>query len=153
MAAPSQLMYMVNNDKVWTRSQVCWVCVFSPLHDHLQLVHLVLFPPPTAEEDEDGMITHIEPDILECMVKWALGMCCSVIVVQSWPTLCDSMDSRPPVFSVLGDSPGKNTGVGNHPFSKASSWPRDWTRVSCTTGRLFTVWATRETPKLFAKIT
>ena len=24
-------------------------------------------------DDHDGVITHIEPDILECEVKWALG--------------------------------------------------------------------------------
>ena len=24
-------------------------------------------------EDHDGVITHLEPDILECEVKWALG--------------------------------------------------------------------------------
>ena len=30
------------------------------------------------------------------------------------------------------------------PFSRRSSWPRDWTRVSCIAGRLFTVWAARE---------
>ena len=24
-------------------------------------------------DDQDGMITHLEPDILECKVKWALG--------------------------------------------------------------------------------
>ena len=29
-------------------------------------------------------------------------------------------------------------------FSMESSWPRDWTQVSSTTGRLFTDWATRE---------
>ena len=29
-------------------------------------------------------------------------------------------------------------------FSRASSQPRDQTRVSCTAGRLFTYWATRE---------
>ena len=28
-----------------------------------------------------------------------------------------------------------------------SSWPRDWTQVSCTAGRFFTNWATREFPK------
>ena len=60
------------------------------------------------------MITHLEPDILECKVKWALGMCCAVIVIQPWPTLCYPMDCNPPVFSVLGDSPGKNIGVGCH---------------------------------------
>ena len=33
-----------------------------------------------------------------------------------------------------------------HPFSSESYWPRNWTRVSCLTGRLFTSWATRESP-------
>ena len=29
-------------------------------------------------------------------------------------------------------------------FFRGSSWPRNWTRVSCITGRFFTNWATRE---------
>ena len=29
-------------------------------------------------------------------------------------------------------------------FSRGSSWPRDWTQVSCIAGRLFTIWATKE---------
>ena len=40
------------------------------------------------------------------------------------------------------DSTGKNTGV--IPFSRGSFWPRDWTQVSCTAGRFFTIWATRK---------
>ena len=36
------------------------------------------------------------------------------LVTQSYKTLCDPMDCSPPVFSVRGDSPGKNTGVGCH---------------------------------------
>ena len=32
-------------------------------------------------------------------------------------------------------------------FLRRSSWPRHWTRVSCTLGRFFTDWATREAPK------
>ena len=30
------------------------------------------------------------------------------------------------------------------PFSSGSSWPRNWTRVSCIAGRFFTSWAIRE---------
>ena len=30
------------------------------------------------------------------------------------------------------------------PFSRGSSRPRDWTQVSCTVGRFFTIWATRK---------
>ena len=28
-------------------------------------------------------------------------------------------------------------------FSRVSSWPREWTQVSCIAGRFFTVWATK----------
>ena len=28
---------------------------------------------PHDPDNQDGVITHIEPDILECEVKWALG--------------------------------------------------------------------------------
>ena len=31
-----------------------------------------------------------------------------------------------------------------YPFSKGSSWPGNWTRVSCIAGKFFTSWATRE---------
>ena len=30
------------------------------------------------------------------------------------------------------------------PFSRGSSWTRDWTQVSCIAGRFFTIWAIRE---------
>ena len=36
-------------------------------------------------------------------------------------------------------------------FSRGSSQPRNWTQVSCITGRLFTVWATREA-RFFIKL-
>ena len=31
-------------------------------------------------DNHDGVITHLEPDILECRVKWALG---SITITQS----------------------------------------------------------------------
>ena len=34
--------------------------------------------------------------------------------LQSCPTLCDPIDGSPPGSAVLGDSPGKSTGVGCH---------------------------------------
>ena len=36
-------------------------------------------------------------------------------------------------------------------FSKGSSWPRDWTYVSCIAGRFFIIWATREVPISFPR--
>ena len=52
----------------------------------------------------------------------------------------DPMDCR---LLCPWDSPGKNTGVGWHSL-QGSSQPRDQTRVSCITGRFFTIWAIRE---------
>ena len=68
------------------------------------------------------------------------------LVAQSCPTLCDPMDCSPPVSSVNGDSPGKNTGVGCHAVSRGSFQPRDQTQVSHTAGEFFTVWVTRDAP-------
>ena len=42
-----------------------------------------------------------------CILPVCLG-------AQSCPTLCNPRDCSPPGSSVLGDSPGKNTGVGCH---------------------------------------
>ena len=42
----------------------------------------------------------------------ASSFLCVCLVAQLRLTLCDPMDSSPPVSSVHGDSPGKNTGVG-----------------------------------------
>ena len=28
---------------------------------------------PNNQDDHDGGVTHLEPDIIECVVKWALG--------------------------------------------------------------------------------
>ena len=54
-------------------------------------------------------------------------------VSQSCPTLCDSMDCSPP---------GSQEWV-TISFSRRSSQTRDWTWISCTEGRFFTVWATK----------
>ena len=50
------------------------------------------------------------------------------------------------VDSLLSEPPQKpkNTGVDIYPFSRGSSQPRNWTRVSCIAGGFFTSWATRE---------
>ena len=37
------------------------------------------------------------------------------------------------------------------PFSRGSSWPRNWARVSCIAGRFFTNWAIREALKLIIR--
>ena len=64
-------------------------------------------------DNHDGVITHLEPDILECQVKWALGSITMKkagrgdgipvqfsSVTQSCPTLCDSLDCSTPGLPV-----------------------------------------------------
>ena len=72
-------------------------------------------------------------------VKWSE-------VAQSCPTLCNPMDCSPPGFSVHGIFQARVLQWVAISFSRGSSWPRDWTQVSCIAGRFFTTWATREAP-------
>ena len=83
-----------------------------------------------------------------CKIQWFGELCTlrqdkgridmeKVSVAQSCLTLCNSMDCSPPDTSVHGISRW-----GAIPFSRGSSWPRDWTRVSCITGRFFIDWVT-----------
>ena len=65
-------------------------------------------------------------------------------VPQSCLTLCDQMDCSLPGSSVHGVIQARIMEWVAISFSRGSSWPRDWTQVSCIVGRHFTIWATRE---------
>ena len=63
-------------------------------------------------------------------------------VAQSCPTLCDSMDGNLPGSAVHGIFQARILEWAAISFSRGSSQPRDWTRVSCIADRCFTVLAT-----------
>ena len=65
-------------------------------------------------------------------------------VTHSCPTLCDTMDCSLPGSSVCGIFQTRILEWVAISFSRWSSQPRDWTRVSCIVGRYFTIWAPRE---------
>ena len=69
---------------------------------------------------------------------------CVCVCGQSCPTLCDPMDCSPPGSSVRGLLQARILEWVTIPISRGSSWPRDWTSVSHTAARFFTVWASRE---------
>ena len=54
-----------------------------------------------------------------------------VKVTQSCPTLCDPMD-----YTVYGILQARILEWVAIPFSRGSSWPRDWTQVPCIAGGL-----------------
>ena len=66
-----------------------------------------------------------------------------VLVTQLCPTHCDPKDCSPPGSSVHGILQARILEWVDIHFSRRTSWPRDQTQVSHTTGRFFTVWATR----------
>ena len=80
----------------------------------------------------------------------AVHMC--VLVAQSCRTVCGPMDYSPPGSSVHGILQTRILEWVAVSFSRGSSQPRDWTRVSCIAGRFFffffTLWATRKAPCL-----
>ena len=63
-----------------------------------------------------------------------------MLVAQSCPSLCDPTDCSPPGFSVHGILQARILECVAIPFSRGTSQPRDWTLVSCISGRFFTVW-------------
>ena len=66
----------------------------------------------------------------------------SRVTTPSW--LSDPMDCSQAGSSVHGNSQARILQWVAIPFSRGSSWPRDQTQVSCSPGRFFTIWVTRE---------
>ena len=68
----------------------------------------------------------------------------SSLVATSCPTLCNPMDCSPPRSSIHGISQARILQWVAIAFSKGSSWTRGQTQDSCTAGRFFMDWLTRE---------
>ena len=68
-----------------------------------------------------------------------------VLVTQSCLILCDPMDCSPTWILSPRNSQVRILEWVAIPFSRVSSWSRDWTQVSCIVGRFFTIWATMKT--------
>ena len=68
-----------------------------------------------------------------------------VLVTQLCLTLCDPMDCSQPGSSVHGIFQARILEWVAISSSRASSQHRDQTQVSHIAGRLFTIWATRDT--------
>ena len=71
-------------------------------------------------DNHDGVITHLDPDILECEVKWAFG---SITMNKA------SGGDRTPVelFQILKDAMKVLHSISQQIW-KTQQWPRDWKR-------------------------
>ena len=72
-------------------------------------------------DNHNGVITHLEPDILECEVQWTLG---SITVNKA------SGGGRIPVeqFQILKDNAVKMLHSIRQQIWKTQQWPQDWKR-------------------------
>ena len=86
--------------------------------------------------------------------KW-VGWLVPALCTKSLPTLCDSMDCSPPGSSVHGILQASTLEWVAIPFSRGSSWPRDWTwasYVSCIGRWVFFITRSTWVPALVSLI-
>ena len=70
-------------------------------------------------DNEDGVITHLEPDILECEVKWALGN-----ITMNKASGGDGIPIE--LFQALKNDVVKVWGLICQQIWKTQQWPQDW---------------------------
>ena len=68
-----------------------------------------------------------------------------VFITQLCQTPCDPMDCSPQGSSVLEIPQARILESVAIPSSGESSWPKDWTQLSCIAGRFLMVWVTKKT--------
>ena len=72
-------------------------------------------------DNHNGMITHLEPDILECEVKWALGS-----ITMNKASGGDGIPVE--LFQILKDDAVKVLQSICQHIWKTQQWPQDWKR-------------------------
>ena len=72
-------------------------------------------------DNHDGVITHLEPDILECEVKWVLGS-----ITMNKASGGDGI--RVDLFQILKDDAVKVLHSIYQQIWKTQHWPEDWKR-------------------------
>ena len=72
-------------------------------------------------DNHDGMVTYLEPDILECEVKWGLG---SITMLKARGG--DGIPAE--LFQILKDDAVKELHLICQKIWKTRQWPQDWKR-------------------------
>ena len=74
--------------------------------------------------NHDGVITHLEPDIMECEVKWALES-----ITMNKASRGDGIPVE--LFQILEDDAVKVLHSTCQQIWKTQQWPQDWKRSVC----------------------
>ena len=72
-------------------------------------------------DNHDGVITHLEPDIVECEVKWALGS-----IIMNKASGDDGIPAQ--LFQILKDDAVKVLNSICQQMWETQQWPQDWKR-------------------------
>ena len=72
-------------------------------------------------DNHDGIVTYLEPDILECEVKWALGS-----MTTNKASVGDGIPTE--LFQILKDDVVKVLNSICQQIWKTQQWPQDWKR-------------------------
>ena len=72
-------------------------------------------------DNHDGVITHLEPDVLECKVKWDLGS-----ITTNKASGGDGIPAE--LFQILKDDAVKVLYSICQQIRKTQQWPQDWKR-------------------------
>ena len=72
-------------------------------------------------DNNDGVITHLEPDIFECEVKWALGS-----ITMNKASGGDGVTVE--LFQILQDDAVRVLHSISQQIWKTQQWPQDWKR-------------------------
>ena len=72
-------------------------------------------------DNHDGVITHLQPDILECEVKWAFGS-----IITNKASGGDGIPAE--LFQILKDDAVKVLHSICQQIWKTQQWPQDWKR-------------------------
>ena len=85
-------------------------------------IHKELYKKDLHDQDNhDGVITHLESDILECKVKWVLGT-----ITANKATGGEGIPAE--LFQVLKDDAVKVLHSICQQIWKTQQWPQDWKR-------------------------
>ena len=72
-------------------------------------------------DNYNGMVTYLEPDILDCEVKWALGTI-TTNTANGGDGILDEL------FQILKDDAVKVLHSSRQQIWKTQQWPQDWKR-------------------------
>ena len=93
--------------------QVVWYAPLFQNFPHFSVIH--------TDDNHNGVITHLEPDILECEVKWALGS-----ITTNKASGGDGIPVE--LFQILKDDAVKVFHTICQQIWKTQQWPQDWKR-------------------------